>query len=227
MTTVASPTSISPSRAPAVASPIVEDRVLLHNISWETYELLLRDLENSHVRLTYDQGDLEIMSPSPKHERVGKFLGRMVEQFTVELNIPLVGFGRATWRNQTLAKGLEADESYYIPRAAWASSREEIDLTIDPPPDLAIEVDVTHPTIDKLAVYAALKVPEVWRYEDPTLFVLHLQPSGMYEPRPRSLALPMLEPQVLESFIKRRNTADDTAIMREFRDWVRANLLQS
>jgi len=147
---------------------------LLRNISWQTYEALLRDLVNSHLRLTYDQGNLEIMSPSPQHAKIGKVLARMVETLTMELDIPLVALAKTTWKHEALAKGCEADECYYIPRADWATGRETFDLTVDPPPDLAIEVDVTSSSIDKLAIYAALKVPEVWRYQEPSLIVLHL-----------------------------------------------------
>jgi len=224
MTSVASPSSEAPVR-PELGLVPPDGRIVLPNISWETYEALLRDLESSNTRLTYDQGELEIMSPSLKHGKIGMLLGRMIELLTFELNIPIVGLANTTWRSRELAKGCEADECYYVARAAWAASREEIDLAVDPPPDLAIEVDITSGSVDKLAIYAALKVPEVWRYEEPTLFLHHLQPSGVYEARPRSLSLPMVDPHVLESFIQRRNAADDTKLMREFQEWVRQSLL--
>src|SRR5438067_1822722 len=117
-----------------------DQRVLLRGVSWETYEALLRDLEGSNTRLTYDQGLLEIMSPSQQHGRIGSLSARLVETFTYELQIPLIGLRNATWKRATLAKGAEADECYYIAaHAQWAAAREEIDIEVDPPPDLAVE----------------------------------------------------------------------------------------
>ena len=126
MTTAAAPIPAVRSHPPSAAAAVDEPRVLLRNISWETYEALLRDLECSNVRLTYDRGDLEIISPSPMHEKTGKVLGRMVEHLTLELNIPLVALAHTTWKHQALAKGCEADECYYIPRATWAIGRETL-----------------------------------------------------------------------------------------------------
>lgn len=209
----------------STASPTIERRVLLRDISWETYETLVRELEGQHLRLTYDRGLLEIMSPSPTHGRIGKFIARMVESLTLELNIPLVGLGNTTWKKQSAGRGLEADECYYIARAEWAMSREDFDLEVDPPPDLAIEVDVTASSIDKEVIYASLGVPELWRYDD-SLQILALDPNGEYAAREVSQFLPMLPRSVVDQFVARRTTAHDTALMLEFVQWVRSNRVQ-
>jgi len=201
--------------------PDSDDRcVILRDVSWTTYESLLRELQGQHVFLTYDRGTLEIMSPSPRHAKIGKFIGRLIETFTLELQIPIVALGNTTWKRPGLGRGAEGDECYYIAHAEWAKSREEFDLDIDPPPDLVVEVDVANSTLNKDEIYADLKVPELWRYAADTLVFLHLDSSGGYQRRDRSFNLPMLPPQVVEDFVRRRNSADDTTLMSEFRKWI-------
>lgn len=188
--------------------------------------MLLRDLEGQHVALTFDRGTLEIMPPSPRHEKIGKFIARLIETMTLELEIPIVGLGSATWFSQHVGRGLEADACYYVARAAWAAEKEVFDLRIDPPPDLAIEVDISHSSLDKEDIYRELKVTELWRYEDEQLRVRVLNAEGRYVSSATSLCFPTLPLSVVESFVRRRTSGTDTALMREFRDWVRANLLR-
>ena len=209
------------------ATPIVERRVLLRGVSWETYESLVRELDGQHLRLTYDEGSLEIMSPSPKHGQIGKLVARIVETYTLEKNIPIVGFGNTTWKSEAIGKGLEADECYYVQHAEWAAGREEFDLQVDPPPDLAIEVDITSSSLDKQQIYAALGVPELWRYEDERLRILLRKSSGEYVTSTSSLSLPGLSPEIVERFVAMRKTgATDTAILTAFAQWVRGGTAQ-
>jgi Uma2 family endonuclease len=100
----------------AVEKPVAPKRpeageaILLHNVSWETYEALLKDLDEQHLRLTYDNGRLAIVSPLPKHDKVKKLVGRMIEHMSFELDIVVSSFGSTTWKSRKLRKGLEADE---------------------------------------------------------------------------------------------------------------------
>jgi Uma2 family endonuclease len=210
----------------ATAPTSSQDRcVLLRGISWQTYESLLNELqaEGQHLRLTYDQGLLEIMSPSPWHGKAGLLIARLVEIYTLEKQIPLVGLGNTTWRRESLAKGIEADECYYIQNAAWAAGREEFDLAVDPPPDLAIEIDITSSSLDKQSIYAALGVPELWRFENEKLIILQLSHSGIYEAAPVSLFLPALTPAVIERTVEERTSSKtDTQIMADFVKWVQS-----
>lgn len=195
--------------------------VVLHDISWETYESLVRDLDDQPLRLTYDRGELEIMTLSPRHGRIGLLIARLVETFTLELHIPLVGLGNATWRRESLEKGIEADESYYLSHAQWAAGRNEIDLNIDPPPDLAIEVDISRSSLDKQSIYAALGVPELWRYEDDQLTIVQLDAQGHYQPVQTSPSLPHLSPDVIERFVRLRTSGKtDTEIVAAFVKWI-------
>jgi Uma2 family endonuclease len=147
----------SPIQQLSNASLDATPRFVLDSISWETHEALLADLENARVRLTYDNGTLELMSPLPKHGREQKLLGRLIETYTEERNIPIAGFAPTTWRNHSLAKGLEPDECYHIRNEPLVHARDDIKLPDDFPPDLALEIDVTHNTLDKKAIYAELE----------------------------------------------------------------------
>lgn len=220
MSTLA-PTQPAALTPPPAASP--PGRVVLRNISWELYQALLRDIEGQRVSLTYDRGILEIMPPTPRHEKTGKFIARLVEELTVELRIPIVGLGRTTWFSHRINRGLEADECYYVARADWAKGREEFDLLVDPPPDLAIEVDITSSSLDKEDIYRELGVPELWRYENGQLTIRVLNAAGIYETVAQSVSFPVLPPAVIEEFVAKRKL-DDTALVLAFREWVQANL---
>ncbi|HEV3339351.1 MAG TPA: Uma2 family endonuclease [Pirellulales bacterium] len=197
-----------------------EQRVVLHGVSWHTYKALLDDMESSAVRLTYDRGRLEMMSPSRDHERFKTLIGRIIEIFTEELDIPMQAGGSTTWRKEDLQRGLEADECYYIQHEPQICQRDVIDLSVDPPPDLAVEVEIGHSILDKLAVYAALRVPEIWRYDGELLRVCLLQPDGTYAETARSLNLPQLAPQQVAYFLGLRHTTRETQWARTFRRWV-------
>jgi Uma2 family endonuclease len=132
--------------------------------------------------------------------------------------------GSTTFRRRELRKGLEPDECYYIQHEEQIRNREEIDLTRDPPPDLVIEIDITHRAIGREAIYAGLGVPEVWRYDGLRLIALRLGPDGKYLPIETSAAFPFLRVAELEPFLKMISAAGRTKTMRAFRDWVRTNL---
>jgi Uma2 family endonuclease len=220
MTAILRPTLGCEPAALISAPANVLQRFVLRNISWETYEALLADLAEEHVFLTYDEGTLEFMSPLPKHERDGHLLSRLIQAFTEVLDIPIAGFGRTTWRSKASKKGLEADECFYIRTELQVRGREDIELPKDPPPDLAIEVDLTRNTIDKERVYAGLKIGELWRYEDERLIVRTLQPDGQYIEVNESPNLPKLPLLEVQRFMKLRHGAGETAWIRGFRKWV-------
>jgi Uma2 family endonuclease len=197
------------------------DRVLLRNISWQSYQSLLKDFEQQPgVRLTYDRGLLEIMMPSDPHETYKKLLGRLIETFTEELHIEIRSLGSRTCDREDLTRGLEPDQCYYIQNEPLVRGLERIDLSQNPPPDLAIEVDITTSSIDQLAIYAALGVPEVWLYNGNTLTLYQLQ-DGSYRVCDRSLSLPLLLPSEAVRFLELSQTMGETSLIRQFRQWVR------
>lgn len=203
-----------------------ERRIVLSGISWELYEQLRENEENWHVHMTYDNGRLELMSPSRDHERIKKRTARLIEAFTEEMGIPMHSLGSTTWKRSELAKGLEADECYYIlnhERVCWLP---EIDLAVDPPPDLAIETEVSRSAVAKLRIYSALKVPEVWRWRKQGLTAYSLNEQGKYVEREFSLNLPTLRVKDLNAFLQLELAADETAWIRTFRAWVREHFLK-
>jgi Uma2 family endonuclease len=202
------------------------DGIVLDGVSWETYERLREELDDrgQRVYITYDRGRMVLMSPRPEHETWKRFIGRMVETFSMELNIPIRSVGSTTWRRREVEKGLEPDESYYVQREPSVRGRLGIDLRRDPPPDLAIEVEFTHHPADREGVYASLGVPELWHYDGEHLTCLQLGHDGKYQPAERSAAFPFLRPAQLEPFLTLITTTDETSLMRQFRDWVRQNL---
>ena len=204
-----------------VAPPHPETRVVLSNISWATFEALLAETDQRSTRFAYDRGILEIMSPSVEHEWYHRLLGRLVEAFTVERNIPIRSTAATTLKSQLKERGLEADESYYLTNELLVRGCTDLDLAHDPPPDLAIEVEISQSAVDKLAIYADLGVSEVWFYNGESLRMYMQQSDGTYEKKTRSSLLPQLTKDIIEGFLNRRHESDETTWIRSFHDWVR------
>jgi len=205
-------------------APQHPERVLLHGIRWSTYEALVRDLEADPAkRLTYDRGVLEIMVPLPPHEDHKALIHRMLLVVTEEFELDFRSLGHTTWNRPDLQQGIEADECCYIQNEPAVRGKSSVDLTVDPPPDLVVEIDNTRRSVARLPIYAALGVPEVWRYDGTTLTIYHLQ-SGEYQPQETSRALPMLRRADLQRFLQTGKVTNQTAWGREFRRWVREEL---
>ncbi|MBH8552009.1 Uma2 family endonuclease [Nostocaceae cyanobacterium CENA357] len=209
----------------AIASPT--NITILQGIHWDTYRNLVRDLESQPgMRLTYDGGILEIMMPLPPHETFKKLLGRFAEVMTEEIGIEIRSLGSTTWTREDLQKGLEPDECYYIQNELAVRGKDAIDLTIDPPPDLAIEVDSTNSSMNRMGIYAALGVPEVWCFDREILTISSLV-NDDYQPLEMSLVLPMFSVGVLRSFLELSLTMGETSLICHVRQWVREQLAQS
>lgn len=196
--------------------------MILSNISWETYERLLVDHENSSApRFTYDRGMLEIMSPNPEHEVANRRLAQLVLIFAEERDIIAQDFGSTTFRREDLERGFEPDSCFYIQNEGRVRGKKRLDLTTDPPPDLVIEVDITSPSLDKFSIYARLGVPEVWRYDGERLSIHELAEDAGYAEVQRSAVLPALTADVLTRFVRRSEILDWLAWIREVRGWAR------
>ena len=198
-----------------------EHRIVLSGISWELYEQLRQNEENWHVHMAYDEGTLELMSPSSDHEAISKLIGQMIEAFTEEMAIPRRSLRCTTWKRPDLVKGVEADECYYILNHHRVNKRRAVDLSIDPPPDLVVETEVSRSVVQRLRIYAALGVPEIWRWRKSGLAAYSLEEGGKYVEREFSLNLPMLRVKDLEPFLEFEVSADEAAWGRAFRTWVR------
>ncbi len=199
-------------------------RLVLEDIAWQEYEKLSAALDHQHLRMTYDRGRLELMTLSSEHEGYKSLLRQFVHVIAEEVNTPLKNLGSTTYRRQDLARGIESDECFYIRSWPLVRGKKRIDLTIDPPPDLALEVDITHSSLNRLEVYAALRIPEVWRFDGQTLQVYLLGSSGQYEQCDRSPTFPNVALEELVRFLRRGEMEDDATVVRAFRTWLREQL---
>lgn len=201
-------------------------RVILHDVSWQEFEAILEELGNHRAaRLAYSHGTLEMRMPLPKHEKAKVIIGDLVKILLEELEIDCETFGSTTFKREDMAVGVEPDDSFYIQNHAQMIGKERIDLTIDLPPDLAIEVDVTSKT--QLDAYEALRVPELWRYEDGKLQINILQ-DGKYIESEISSTFPNLPiVEVIPRFVEQSRTLGRSPTLRAFRQWVRKQIIQT
>ncbi|MDZ7958082.1 MAG: Uma2 family endonuclease [Aulosira sp. DedQUE10] len=203
------------------AAPVQGSRIVLYDVSWQTYEKLLEAFaEHPKLRMNYYQGTLELMTPLPEHETYAWTLGRLITVLTEELGMEIRGLKSTTWRSQLKAVGKEADECFYIQNEIKVRNKLDINLANDPPPDLAIEIDKTNPSINKMEIYAELKVPEFWRYEAGKLIINILTATG-YVDSETSLAFGTFPIKELTKFMHLDSQKGENARMREFREWVR------
>jgi len=208
----------------ATLIPSQSSGILLKNISWKTYESLLNELtQQGGIRLTYDRGNLEIITPLAPHEKYKKILGRFVESVSDELNVEICSLGSLICRREDLARGLEPDQCYYIQNEDVVWDKEQIYLNQDPPPDLVVEIDVTSSLIDRLSLYASLGVPEVWRYDGNRLIIYQLE-AQEYTERDVSPTFPFLSQVEMLRFLELRRTTKENALIRLFREWVRSQI---
>jgi Uma2 family endonuclease len=200
-----------------------EQRIILRNVSWETYErLLTENIANSNPRFTYDRGVLEIMSRSAEHGELSHMLTLLVNVVAEELDIDIRGFGSTTFRREDLVRGFELDSCFYIQSVEHISGRATLDLTIDPPPDLVIEIDLTNSSLDTFSIYAQVGVPEIWRYDGSELRIFHLENAGYVE-HEESAVLSVLTRPVLSQFVADSQSLRRTLWIRRVRAWVRTH----
>ncbi len=199
-------------------------RVLLQNITWETYERLLNEMGHQrNTRLNYDRGLLEIMTPLLEHEQPNRLLSKVANAIAEELDIEILSAGSTTLKRPDLEKGSEPDSSFYIKNESLIRGKRTIDLNTDPPPDLVIEVDVTSSSIDREGIYAAMGVPEIWRCDRGEVKFLQLQ-CGNYVESEHSLAFPVLPVTEVAKFLEQSQTVGETTLLKAFRAWVREQI---
>ena len=199
-----------------------DEIIHLSGISWQTYETLLRELSDRRLRLTYNRGNLEIMAPSPEHERFKKVTGRFVETIAEELDIRIEPLGSTTFKCPELS-GAEPDECFYFRNIDRVRGKKRLDLNEDPAPDLVIEIDVTSSSPNRLRVYADLGVAEIWIYNGVSLVIKQLQNSS-YITSQTSQFFPNLPIPEIPRFLQQAETIDYLELVRTFRSWVRSQI---
>lgn len=195
----------------------------LREISWAEFEAILDEIgEHRAARVAYFQEVLEIRMPLPEHEVNKELIGDMVKLLLDELELDWEPYGSTTFKRQEMRAGIEPDTCFYIQNARRMIGKRRLDLSVDPPPDLAIEIDVTSKT--QVSAYLALGVPELWCYGNSKLqvFVLHEGEYLQVETSPTFGDLPVIE-GILQ-FLKLSETQGASGARRQFRQWVRSRI---
>lgn len=198
-------------------------RIILKNVSWQEFEAILDELgDHRAARLAYDDGTLEIMTPLPEHEDNKEIIGDLVKALLEELDIEFRSLGSTTFKDRTMDQGVEPDQCFYIQNEAAIRGKKRIDLTVDPPPDLGLEVDVTSRT--HASIYKVLRVPELWRFDKGKLQINVLR-NGNYAESEDSLNFPgMPLVEIIPKYLEQSKTAGRNATLKAFRTWVREHL---
>ncbi|MDB9440933.1 Uma2 family endonuclease [Sphaerospermopsis kisseleviana CS-549] len=201
-----------------------EQRTVLYDVSWDTFESLLKDTgENRGSRFAYDCGTLEIMTPLFEHENPKIQFDRLIFALAEVLDTELISAGSTTLKRKINKKGIEPDTCYYIQNEPAIRGKETLNLEIDPPPDLAIEIDITSSSVNKFNIYAALGVAELWRYDGDVLKFYQLL-EGEYIEINFSVAFPVISVSDMTRFIQQSKNMGEIALLKSFRAWVRGKI---
>ncbi len=204
-----------------IVSKLPDDAaVTFHYVSWEEYEELLEQVgEARGLRISYDDGTLEVMTLSPEHENYARFIEKLVAIISLRLQINIRSFGSATMRKRKRRKGKEPDACFYVSSAGIIGNKMQLDFATDPPPDIAVEIDLRHDSLNKFPIYAALGVPEIWRYGGYEMAIYHLR-QNKYDRHETSLALSMLTSRVMTEFMTRLSTEGEFQTLLAFDEWL-------
>ncbi|MEO1146759.1 MAG: Uma2 family endonuclease [Cyanobacteria bacterium J06638_22] len=195
--------------------------LLLHDVSWAKFEAILEELGNHRgVRIAYDNGRLEIIDPLPEHEYFKQSISIAIEDIAEALNQDYESYGSTTWRKQAEQAGLEADNCFYFQNEAQIRGQLTFDLNQDPPPDLALEIDITRKPLARFPIYARLGIPEIWCYDQGKLSIYLLQ-QAQYVEAEQGRAFPSLKIQELPRLIEVNRDSGRLALRRAVRSWVR------
>jgi Uma2 family endonuclease len=209
-----------------------DERFVIRGVDWAFYEQLVDSIpEGVRIHVDYDGKDLEIMTLGPYHDGAKKLFGQLVEAIPQELEIPYKSGGQTTWKRPEVARGLEADESYFfrpekITAVAQAKARRSRKIADYPNIDLGIEVDISPSKIDRPGIYAALRVAEIWRFDGDSeqVIIERLGEDGTYQAVEASAFLPIRAEEV-RRWVVEEDSNDESAWARRLRAWVRAELL--
>jgi Uma2 family endonuclease len=195
--------------------------LILRDVDWEEMEQILEELgEHRHSLMAYHQHQLEMMAPLPEHEIAKEAISDLLKTLLEELDIEFYPLGSTTFKHKLLGLGVEPDSCFYIQNEAKVRGKNRLDMTIDPPPDLALEVDVTSRTY--LEIYAQLGVPEVWRFERGQLRIYCLE-QGQYQEQEFSPLFPQLPlKQVMPQSLQRMPIDGRNKTIKAFRGWVQS-----
>lgn len=198
-------------------------RVLLRDVTWQEFEIILEELgEHRAARIAYDRGVLEIMAPLPEHEFGKEIISDLIKALLEELDIEFISLGSTTFKNQKMLQGIEPDQCFYIQNESKVRGKKKLDLETDPPPDLALEIDVTSRT--NRSIYESLKVPELWRFEKGRLQINLLQNNVYVESERSGIFSDFDLGTTIIQYLELSKTAGRNSVIRAFRNWVQEQL---
>jgi Uma2 family endonuclease len=222
MATVHEPKRLSRGNMPLPLSD--EQRFCVAAIDFPTYVAIADLLGERHIRATYAGGVLELMTLSQEHEHLKTLIGAFIETLVVERDIDMKPGGFMTLRRVDLERGIEADECYWIANEAAVRHVKEFDFAKDPPPDLAVEVEISRSSLDRMDIYRRLRVPEVWRCDADGIHFEVLSDDGQYEPSERSKAFAFLRSDSLYGVLTAVPDLSRTKLLQYFRTWIREQI---
>ena len=194
--------------------------IVLHKVSWQTYSRLLEDLaDQTSIRVAFDNGEMEITSPTAEHEELNRTVARFLEAVAAALDLDIRSLGSTTFKRKDVTRGFEPDSCFYLQNAAAIKGKTRLDLNIDPPPDLVIEIDITSGSLNKLPIYAALGVPEIWRYREGKVDILLLKGTS-YLDAEFSSTLPLVSAKDVLYFIELSRTERHAVWMKAVHEWI-------
>jgi Uma2 family endonuclease len=209
-----------------------ESRTLLQQVSWQKYEQLLEEMgQKRTARFTYDRGRLEMMTPLEEHERCHKLIESLIQVVTDELNLSVASFKVPTLKDASQQIATEPDTGYYIQNADQMQRKYMVDLAIDPPPDLILDVQLSKSSINKFGLYAELGIPEVWRYISKPgetflkgKFFIHYLQGGQYIEEDCGLAFPFLSAGRILQFIDQSDAIGLPKALQDLRFWIQEKI---
>jgi Uma2 family endonuclease len=201
------------------------EHLVLPQVSWDTFERLIDEKGKARLRVSYLDGQVEFMRTELGHHNLVQGIERLAFVAALERRVPIRSGGSATLKQPACRLCIEPDACFWIKTEATMRSSKQWIARTDPPPDLAIEVDVPYACLDRMRIFAALRVTEVWRFDGDRLEVHLLNASGRYRKQTRSTAFPWLPMNVLDRFVKKLGSADEVALIQEFIEWLRSNVV--
>ncbi len=193
----------------------------IYGVSWEDYKNLVCKMERFPAhRVWFDAGKLIVATPRPKIEKPKIFFHNLAHILSEELNLELEDLGSTTYKSEFKKKGAEPDVCFYVENAKFIIGLDDFDTAIAPPPDVVVEIDTTNDSWDKFSIYASFGVKEIWRYDGTAVKIYQLF-DEKYEEISHSLSFSILTSKVLTEFVLRTKNEGQSAILRDFRNWLK------
>ncbi len=194
--------------------------VFLRGQTYDSYENFIEKIgEASGLRISFDGENIKIMTLSTKHEKYVRFIEMIITALSLKVRKRILHFGSSTMKSSRQERGSEPDCCFYVQNAELVAQKDSIDFSRDVPPDVVVEIDVHHSSLEKFEIYARLKVPEFWLYDGERMRIYQFE-NESYRAVKKSLALPILTDEVLSGFLNRLENSDQYEILLDFEKWL-------